>query len=125
MNLDFINCHRCHSPDIVQNGKTRHGKQRYKCKMCQYQFSEHSTAKIICPKDIEKINALLLERLSLRGICRVMKVSLPWLLKHISTLYDNLPDDLNVLSDDLDITSYADDQLSKLIYSFLEKKRTN
>jgi hypothetical protein len=36
-----------------------------------------------------------LERLSLRAICRVVKVSLSWILKYISKLYDEQPDDLN------------------------------
>lgn len=44
---------------------------------------------------IELVNALLLERLSLRGICHVLKISLTWLLKYISKLYDEQPDDLN------------------------------
>lgn len=36
-----------------------------------------------------------MERLSLRAICRVVKVSLSWILKYISKLYDEQPDDLN------------------------------
>ena len=42
------------------------------------------------------IKRLLLERLSLLAICRVMGVSLRWLLSFIADLYDTLPDDLNV-----------------------------
>jgi insertion element IS1 protein InsB len=41
------------------------------------------------------IKQLLLERLSLLGICRVMQVSLRWLLTFIGDLYEALPDDLN------------------------------
>jgi insertion element IS1 protein InsB len=44
-------------------------------------------------KDLIKV--LLLERLSLRGICRVTGVSLTWLLHFITELYCALPDDLN------------------------------
>lgn len=123
MTLSTLTCRRCQSTNIVQNGSTRHGKQRYKCKVCHYQFTADPTSKIIPPEDIEKINALLLERISLRGICRVMKVSLPWLLNHLATLYDTLPDDLYVLADDLDFEVYAEEQLAQIIYSFLEKKR--
>jgi insertion element IS1 protein InsB len=39
---------------------------------------------------------LLLERISLSGICRVCGVSLRWLLSFIAELYESLPDDLNV-----------------------------
>jgi insertion element IS1 protein InsB len=42
------------------------------------------------------IKRLLFERLSLLGICRVMNVSLRWLLNLIAELYDSLPDYLNV-----------------------------
>jgi hypothetical protein len=43
-------------------------------------------------KDLIKV--LLLERLSLRGICRVTGVSLTLLLHFITELYCALPDDL-------------------------------
>ncbi len=39
---------------------------------------------------------MLLERIPLRGICRALKISLPWLLSFIVELYEQLPDDLNV-----------------------------
>jgi insertion element IS1 protein InsB len=42
------------------------------------------------------IRRLLLERLSLLGICRVMEISLRWLLSFIAQIYETLPDDLNV-----------------------------
>jgi hypothetical protein len=43
----------------------------------------------------ELIVSLLLERISLRGICRVAKVSLCWLLNFIEKLYEIVPEDLN------------------------------
>jgi len=39
---------------------------------------------------------LLLERLSLRGICRSVGVGLQWLLECIVTQFEALPDHLNV-----------------------------
>lgn len=42
------------------------------------------------------IKKALLERNSLRGICRVFDVSLTWLLSFITTLYEELPDHLNL-----------------------------
>jgi hypothetical protein len=41
------------------------------------------------------IQKLLAERISLRGICRVVDISLTWLLEFIKQLYRQLPDDLN------------------------------
>jgi insertion element IS1 protein InsB len=42
------------------------------------------------------INKLLLERISLCGICRVVGVSLRWLLSFLIEIYQELPDDLNL-----------------------------
>lgn len=35
-----------------------------------------------------------IERLSLRGICRVVKISLTWLLSYIKKMYDKVPENL-------------------------------
>lgn len=43
----------------------------------------------------ELIKDLLLERISLRGICRVLKIPLCWLLNYIAALYLKTPEDLN------------------------------
>lgn len=40
------------------------------------------------------IKSLLLERISLRGICRVLKCSLSWLINFIERLYQITPEDL-------------------------------
>jgi len=42
------------------------------------------------------VKKLLLERVRLRGICRVLSISLGWLLAFIAEVYDELPDDLYV-----------------------------
>ena len=42
------------------------------------------------------IKRLLLERLSLLGICRVRGSSLRWLLSFVAKVYEALPDDLNL-----------------------------
>ena len=86
----------CKSKIFIKYGHTRHGKQNYLCKKCGCQFSEFSENKRITQEAKEKIKKLLLERISLRGICRVMKVSLNWLLSFIVSIYKELPDDLNI-----------------------------
>ncbi len=37
-----MNCPRCQHPDFVKNGRI-HAKQRYKCKDCNYQWTENPT----------------------------------------------------------------------------------
>lgn len=89
---DKLSCPRCQLSHIKRNGHTYYGKQNYQCKLCDRQFVEkHET--VSCKKR-ELIKSLLLERISLRGICRVVKVSLAWLLNFIEQLYLTTPADL-------------------------------
>ena len=89
-----LSCPQCGLLHIKRNGHTHYGKQNYQCLSCRRQFV----------KDAHQIDAatralvkkLLLERVSLRGICRVLSLSLSWLLQFIVEVYDQLPDDLAV-----------------------------
>jgi IS1 family transposase len=71
---------------------TYYGKQNYQCKVCARQFVIRN--QIVSPQKQELIKSLLLERISLRGICRVLKVSLSWLINFIEQLYLSTPEDL-------------------------------
>jgi len=44
----------------------------------------------------ELVKRLLIERISLRGICRSVEVSLSWLMSFIVAQYEDLPNHLNV-----------------------------
>lgn len=90
-----MNCPHCHSPQIKKNGHTYYGKQNYRCTVCLRQFVESGPDWFVSLEDKKLIDKLLLERISLAGICRVCGVSETWLLKYIKSLYNNLPDDLN------------------------------
>ena len=60
---------------------------------CGRQFVEQSQR--VSEEKKELINKLLLERIPLRGICRVIGVSLTWLLGYIVEIYKQLPENLN------------------------------
>lgn len=92
--MNNLSCPDCGLSQIKLNGHTHYGKQNHQCKNCGRQFVENSQR--ISEAERELIKQLLLERVSLRGICRVMKVSLRWLLTFIGELSDSLPKDLNV-----------------------------
>lgn len=92
--MNNLSCPECGLSQIKRNGHTHYGKQNYQCKNCARQFVEVSQRISEAERDL--IRELLLERLSLLGICRVMKISLRWLLTFIGELYEALPDDLNV-----------------------------
>jgi insertion element IS1 protein InsB len=85
-------CPRCQLSHIKRNGHTYYGKQNYQCKLCDRQFVIKSET--VSPDKQELIKSLLLERISLRGICRVLKVSLAWLINFIEQLYLKTPVDL-------------------------------
>jgi insertion element IS1 protein InsB len=92
--MNNLCCPRCGLSHIKRNGHTHYGKQNHQCLDCGRQFVQGSQR--IDQQDRTMIKRLLLERLSLLGICRVMGVSLRWLLTFIAELYDALPGDLNV-----------------------------
>lgn len=61
------------------------------------------------------INKLLLERISLSGICRVCDVSQRWLLSYIKSLYNDLPSDLHADLQLPDLESYLDERMDEEI----------
>lgn len=91
--MEKIICVECGVSKVKKNGHTHYGKQNYQCLECGRQFVEQSQH--VSKEKKELINRLLLERIALRGICRVIGVSLTWLLGYIVTVYQNLPDNLN------------------------------
>jgi insertion element IS1 protein InsB len=89
-----LNCLECGSSHIKLNGHTHYGKQNHQCKACGRQFV--NDAQHLKQEKRELIKKMWLERISLRGICRVVTVRLRWLLDFIASVYEELPDDLNV-----------------------------
>jgi len=92
--MNNLSCPRCGLSHIKRNGHTSYGEQNYQCLECRRQFVADS--QLIGEETRQLIQRLLLERLSLCGICRVTGVSLRWLLNFIAALYETLPADLNV-----------------------------
>jgi len=89
-------CPSCGSTAFKKNGINQHGDQNHKCLVCSKQFVLDPQNKIISEETKDLIRSLLLEKLSLRGICRVAKVSQPWLLNFVREEYAHVPRDLNV-----------------------------
>jgi transposase-like protein len=73
-------CPRCMSPTYKKNGHIHNGKQNHQCKACGRQFVDCFEQYLISDDTRALIERLLLERLSLRGICRAVGVGLKWLL---------------------------------------------
>ena len=97
-NQDFtqtnsLRCPRCQLSHIKRNGHTYYGKQNYQCKLCDRQFVIRNQT--VSEQKQQLVKSLLLERISLRGICRVLKISLAWLIDFVERQYQETPEDLN------------------------------
>lgn len=86
-------CPHCHSEYTVKNGKTYYGKQNHKCKNCRRQFVGRKPDPIEDFKN-ELLPLLLLERVSLRGITRVLAHGMSWIYKRMETHWSLLPKEL-------------------------------
>ena len=78
-------CPRCKSPKYKKNGHIHNGKQNHQCKDCGRQFVDCFEQDLVSDETRGLVERLLLERLSLRGICRSARVGLKWLLGLSST----------------------------------------
>ena len=87
-------CPHCQSVNLVKNGKTRYGKQNYKCHHCKRQAVERTPETSLEKQTLLK--QLLLERLSLRAIARVLQVSMGWLLPRVQQFWQSVPEQLPV-----------------------------
>lgn len=110
-----MECPHCYSTKIKKNGHTYYDKQNYQCTHCHRQFIESGQDWFVSPADKELIDKLLLERISLAGICRVCDIGQTWLQKYIKSLYENSPDDLNADLVLPEMDSYLSDRMDEEI----------
>jgi insertion element IS1 protein InsB len=89
-------CPRCGSPKYKKNGHIHNGKQNPQGKNCERQFVECFEHYLISDATWALIERLLVERISLRGICRAVGVGRKWLLSFLGQCVEALPDHLNV-----------------------------
>ena len=91
-----MSCPKCNSIQIVKNGRTHYGKQRYRCQACGRQFVENPTRQPIDELTRSLIDKLLLERLALAAIARVTGVSERWLQMYVNQKYYQTPQRVEV-----------------------------
>ncbi|HEY5868412.1 MAG TPA: IS1 family transposase [Candidatus Tectomicrobia bacterium] len=117
-------CPACGSSRYKKNGHTRHGKQNHQCKACGRQFTADARDRRIASEQRRRIAQLLCERISLRGICRTVGVSLTWLLHFLVECFTACPDHLQAQR----LTQPTAVLLSRLeaeadeMWSFVQKK---
>ena len=89
-------CPQCQSSKYKRNGHIHNGKQNHHCHDCGRQFVQGFEQYLIADDTRALIERLLVERISLRGICRAVGVGLKWLLGFLVQCFEALPDYLNV-----------------------------
>lgn len=86
-----MHCPRCHSDQLIKNGRIHTGKPKWMCKACKRQFVVDPTWRRISDDTKALIDKLLLEKISLAGIARVVGVSEPWLQAYVNVKYADVP----------------------------------
>jgi insertion element IS1 protein InsB len=89
-------CPGCGSTQFKKNGHIHSGKQNHQCKACGRQFVANAEDRLISDEQCTLIEHLLRERISLRGICRAVGVSLTWLLHFMVERFVACPEHLYV-----------------------------
>jgi insertion element IS1 protein InsB len=89
-------CPQCGSRWYKRNGHSHTAKQNYRCKACGRAFALVPENHVITKEQRALIARLLLERISLRGICRAVGVCLQWLLRCMVERFQAAPEHLHV-----------------------------
>jgi len=138
--VDSCKCPSCNSDNVVKNGKTRTGKQRFLCKECSKSFITDYTYNAYQPNTNHQIILLTKEGLGIRSTARVLRISVTTLLKRIITIAERIvqPPIANGKSYEVDEMRtyvgkksqlrwivYALDRETKTVASFNVGRRTN
>ena len=117
-------CPRCKSPKYKKNGHIHNGKQNHHCHDCGRQFVQCCEQYLISEDKRGLIERLLVERISLRGICRAVGVTLKWLLGFLVQCFEALPDHLHVqpVSCQRDVLIQRLEVEAEELASFVQKK---
>jgi len=87
-------CPQCGSRWYKRNGHIHTSKQNHRCKVCDRAFVLTPENSVITEEQGVLIERLLLECISLRGICRAVGVGLQWLLQFMVARFQAAPEDL-------------------------------
>jgi insertion element IS1 protein InsB len=119
-------CPECGAQQFKRNGHIHNGKQNQQCKNCRRQFVLDATNRVIDAAQRTVVERLLCEKISLHGICRVIGVSIRWLMDFMVARFTGVPSHLHILP----VASSRNVLLGCLeveadeLWSFVQKKAT-
>jgi len=117
-------CPYCLSTNLHPKGwNTKRTKRRFKCGNCKRHITSNGKRWFVSDEQRSLVDRLLLEKLSLRGICRAVGISLCWLLHYTGKLYARQAKDLHYKyvkgsAFDLQRIDFEADEM----WSFVQKK---
>ena len=138
--VDMCKCKGCSSNNIVKNGKTRNGKQRFICKECSTSFILDYTYNAYQSNINQQIILFTKEGLGIRSTARVLRISVTTLLKRIVSIAANIKQPPIGIGKSYEVDEmrtyigkksklrwivYALDRESKTVVSFNVGRRTN
>jgi transposase-like protein len=88
-------CPACASPQFKKNGHIHTGKHNHRCKDCGRQFVEYANIRLIDEDRRALVARLLLENISLPGMCRAVGVSIRWLIDVMGTCFEATPEHIH------------------------------
>ena len=116
-------CYYCGSVNIVKNGRTYYGKARCRCKNCGKQFVLERQNRSLSPEQKRLVELLLLERISLSGICRVLEIPAYHLYRYMDELYGQVPENLHAqVAAQAELELYCYECESDELWSFVSFK---
>ena len=112
-------CRKCQSENIVKNGKTKAGKQKYHCHAC-HAYGTLAPSVAYTPERKAEILRAYHERSSLRGLERTFGVTRQTVAKWLKEKAESLPEMLLLAQAEPDDVLELDE-----LWSFVESKKTN
>jgi insertion element IS1 protein InsB len=88
-------CYISPSPSARVKGRPWN-RQNHRCKGCGRQFVLQADNRLVDEDQRTLVERLLLEKISLHGICRVVGVSLRWVMNFMVTCFDAVPGHLHI-----------------------------
>ena len=78
-----LHCRYCNATDLVKNGHSENGTQRYRCKQCKRSFQLHYTYNAHQPGLKDQIDELTLNSSGVRDISRALKINKNTVISHL------------------------------------------
>jgi insertion element IS1 protein InsB len=138
--VDRCKCPKCSSIQTVKNGKTRKGKQRFRCKSYYKTFITDYSYNAYDPTTNQQIILFTKEGLGIRSTARVLRISVTTLLKRIITIAEGIQQPAIAMGKSYEVDEmrtyigkksrlrwivYALDRETRQVVSFNVGRRTN